>query len=54
MACDAASEVACADGEAGQEVRIDIEGVTPGTTYWIAVGLKGEPAGAPATIKFDH
>lgn len=53
-ACDDASEVACADGEAGEQVLIDVEGVPPGTTYWVAVGLKGDPAGAPATVKFDH
>lgn len=52
--CDAPAQLACADVEPTQEDRIDVQGVTPGATFWIAVGIKGTPSGRPAHFRIDH
>lgn len=53
-ACGEADHAGCADGEVGGEVELEIEGVPPGTTYWVAVGLAGEWSGEPARLRIDQ
>ncbi len=53
-ACDEAAQLACGDGSAGDEDVVELEGIAPGETFWVAVGAKTPPSGAPATFRVDR
>lgn len=52
--CAEEVSLSCSDGEVGDEVEITDIAVTPGSTFWIAVGLKNEWTGVSGMINIEN
>jgi hypothetical protein len=52
--CGGTSIVTCADDDpAGQEEAAEVDGIAPGTTFFVAVGVKGGSPGGPAVLDVE-
>jgi hypothetical protein len=53
-ACDDGARLGCGDAPVGEEDSLDIDAISEGKTYWVAVGIKGTWSGTPAMFHIDH